>query len=105
MTKIPIATQNFSSTAYGTYAYWVSEYGLTGNQALQTVIVSPDRITNQMKYALGLTPFTTYNPGSSSLPLIQIPNFSRTNYLTLTFTGEATVVTHTVQATSNLWES
>ena len=98
----PAATQNFSITVYSTYAYWVSLYGLTGNQALQTAVVSPDGIVNLTKYALGLNPFTTYNPGSASLPVVQIQNISGTNYLTLTFTGRATDVTYKVQATSNL---
>ena len=98
----PVATQNFSITVYGTYAYWVSEYGLTGNQALQTAIVSHDGITNLTKYALGMNPFTTYNPGNTSLPVVKIEDIGGTNYLTLTFTGVATDVTYTVQATSGL---
>jgi len=101
----PVATQNFSITVNGTYAYWVSQYGLTGNQALPTAIVSPDGITNLMKYSQGLNPFTTYNPGSQSLPVVSfyesILGPSAEN-LFLTFTGTATDVTYNVQATSDL---
>jgi len=99
---MPGATLGFNITIYADYAYWVSEYGLTGNQALPTAIVSPDGIKNQMKYALGMNPHTTYSPGSTSLPVVKIENIAGTNYLTLTFTGGATDVTYTVQATSNL---
>jgi hypothetical protein len=98
----PVATQNFSITVNSTYAYWVSEYGLTGNQALQTAVLSPDKLTNLFKYALGLNPFTTYNPDSATLPAVQLQKFSGVEYLTLTFTGVATDVTYKVQATSNL---
>lgn len=98
----PVATQNFSITVYSSYASWVSEYTLTGNQALPTAVVASDGISNLMKYALGLNPFTIYNPGSTSLPAVQIKNVSGTNYLTLTFTGEDTDVTYTVQASSDL---
>jgi hypothetical protein len=107
-TVSPAATQNFSITIGSTYSNWVSQYGLTGNQALQTAIVSPDGLTNLTKYALGLDPFTTYNPGSAGLPEVKIQNISGTNYLTLTFTGAATDVTYTVQGSSDLtgaWSS
>jgi len=50
--------------------------GLTGNQALPMTIVSPDGITNLMKYAQGLDPLTTYNPGNASLPSVQVQNFT-----------------------------
>ena len=98
----PAATQNLTINIYSTYNSWVAQEGLTGNQALQTAIVSPDGITNLMKYALGLNPFTTYNPGSAGLPVVKTQNFSGTNYLTLGFTGVAADVTYTVQASSNL---
>jgi hypothetical protein len=75
---------------------------LTGANALQTAIVSPDGLTNLYKDALGLNPFVTYNPGSSSLPVVRVQNISGTNYLTLTFAGVATDVTYAVQATSDL---
>jgi len=75
---------------------------LTGANALQTAIVSPDGLTNLFKYALGLNPFVAYNPGNASLPVVAEKNISGTNYLTLTFTGVATDVTYTVQATSDL---
>jgi len=98
----PAATQNFSITVNSTYADWVGLYGLTGNQALPSAVVSPDGITNQMKYALGLNPFTIYNAGSSILPVVKIQNISGANFLTLTFDGVAADVTYTVQGSSNL---
>jgi hypothetical protein len=98
----PAATQNFDITIANTYSFWTSQEGLSGNQALPTTVVSPDGITNLMKYALGLNPFTIYNPGSAGLPYVQIQKFSGTPYLTLTFNGIATDVTYAVQATSNL---
>jgi hypothetical protein len=99
----PVATQNFSIVISNTYTFWAtSQEGLTGNQALQTAVVSPDGITNLMKYALGLNPFVTYNPGNPNLPVVRVQDFSGTKYLTLTFTGVATDVTYTVQASSDL---
>lgn len=97
----PSATQNFSITISSTFSGWAQQQGLTGNQALQTTAVSADGITNLMKYALGLSPFTIYNPASSSLPVVQVQNFSGTNYLTLNFTGVVNNVTYAVQATNN----
>ena len=98
----PPATQNFSITVNGGYNAWVIQEGLSGNDALQTAINAPDGLTNLIKYALGLHAFTTYNPGDPRLPIVQVQNFSGTNYLTLTFTGVATDVTYNVQATSDL---
>ena len=98
----PAATQNFSITVVSSYSAWASQEGLSGNQALQTAVVSPDGITNLSKYALGLNPFTTYNPGNPNLPQVQIQKVSGADYLTLTFTGAATDVTYTVQATDSL---
>jgi len=94
---------NASATTLGnTYSSWVIQEGLTGANALQTAIVSSDRLTNLFKYATGLNPFVTYSPGNPALPMVQVKNFSGTNYLTLTFTGVATDVTYTVQASSDL---
>jgi hypothetical protein len=98
----PVATQNFTITISSTYTAWVQQEDLTGNQALATAIVSPDGLTNLMKYALGLSPFTIYNPGSTGLPGVQVANVSGTNYLTLTFTGVASDLTYKVQASSDL---
>ena len=94
------ATQNVTITVYPTYAYWAAQEGLTGNNAQESAIISPDGITNITKYALGLDPHTTYNPGSTGLPVVKL-NTAGT-YLTLTFTGVATDVTYTVQASSTL---
>jgi len=98
----PDATQAFTITVGTSYTAWVGLQGLTGNQALPTAVVSPDGMTNLMKYAQGLNPFTTYNPGTASLPVVQAQNYSGVNYLSLTFTGVATDVTYTVQASSDL---
>jgi len=99
----PVATQNFAITVANTYNFWATtQEGLTGANALQTAVVSPDGLANLFKYALGLNPFVTYNPGSTGLPVVAIKNISGTNYLTLAFTGVATDVTYTVQATSDL---
>ena len=84
-----------------TYSSWTTQEGLTGNNALATAIVSHDGLTNLFKYALGLSPFTTYNPGNASLPVVQITNIYGTDYLTLSFDGVATDVTYKVQATSD----
>jgi len=84
------------------YSAWVTQYGLIGTQALPTAVVSPDGITNLMKYAQGLNPFTTYNPGTARLPVVQVQNGGGVNCLSLTFTGVATDVTYTVQASSDL---
>ena len=85
-----------------TFSSWASQEGLSGSRALPTAIISPDSLTNLYKYALGLNPFVVYNPGNSSLPVVQEKKFSGTDYLTLTFTGVATDVTYTVQASSDL---
>jgi hypothetical protein len=99
----PAATQNFTITIADTYSFWAtSQEGLTGNQALPGTIISHDGIMNLMKYALGLNPFTTYNPGAAGLPFVQIVKGSGASYLTLTFTGTATDVTYKVQASSDL---
>jgi hypothetical protein len=98
----PAATQNFTINVYSTYNWWTGHEGLSGDRALPTAIISADGLTNQLKYALGLDPFTNYNPSSASLPVVQTMNYSGTPYLTLTFTGVATDVTYTVVATSDL---
>jgi uncharacterized repeat protein (TIGR03803 family) len=84
------------------YNLWTLQNGLTGNGALETTVIANDGLNNLFKYALGLTPTTNYNPGSTGLPYVAIQNVSGTNYLMLTFDGIATDVTYTVQATSNL---
>jgi hypothetical protein len=94
----PDATQNFSITITNTYAAWASQEGLTGDSAAQSATLEPDGLTNLFKYALGLNPFTNYNPGASALPSVQIENISGDKYLTLTFDGAATDVTYAVQA-------
>ena len=53
-----------------------------------------------MKYALGLNPFTAYNPSGVGLPATKLDTTGQ--YLTLTFTGVATDVTYNVQASSDL---
>jgi uncharacterized repeat protein (TIGR03803 family) len=98
----PAATQNFSITVHSTFNSWATQEILTGDSALPTSIISPDGITNLMKYALGLDPFTTYNPGSASLPQVQILDISGAKYLTLTFTGNVTDVTYNVQVSNDL---
>jgi len=85
-----------------TYTGWTVEQGLAGQDALQTAVIAHDRLNNLYKYALGLDPHTNYSPGGMGLPVVQIGNFSGSNYLTLTFTGVATDVTYQVQASSNL---
>jgi len=96
------ATQTFTIKVITSFNAWAAQQGLTGANALPTAVLSPDKLTNLFKYALGLSPFTTYSPGNASLPKVQIQDISGTNYLTLTFTGFATDVTYSVQASSNL---
>ena len=84
-----------------TFSSWATQEGLFGNNALPTAIISHDRLNNLYKYALGLNPFTLYNPGNASLPVVQLANVSGTEYLTLSFDGVATDVTYKVQATSD----
>jgi hypothetical protein len=96
------ATQGFSINVVGGYSAWVVQEGLSGNKAQMTAINAPDGLTNLLKYSLGLHAFTAYNPGSASLPFVEVKNYSDTNYLALTFTGVATDVTYNVQATSDL---
>ena len=94
---------NVAATITGqTYASWAAQNNLTGAKALQTAVLGNDGLNNLFKYALGLSPYTTYNPGSTGLPSVSIQNISGTNYLTLTFDGVATDVTYKVQATSDL---
>jgi len=85
-----------------TFASWATQQGLSGANATQTAIVSPDGLTNLYKYALGLSPSTVYSPGSAGIPVVQQQNVSGNNYLTLTFTGVATDVTYKVQASNDL---
>jgi hypothetical protein len=89
------------------YSSWAAAKGLTGNNALQTAIIANDGLNNLFKYALGLTPTTTYNPGDPNLPFVTQQVINGTNCLTLTFTGVATDVTYDVQASSDLtsWTS
>lgn len=89
-----ITGQNFAS--------WAVQKGLTGNNALPGTALMPDKLTNLFKYALGLDPGTSYNPGASGLPAVQPQNVSGNNYLTLSFNGTATDVIYKVQATSDL---
>jgi len=64
---------------------------------------SCDGIANLIKYALGLSPKVNYS-GSAALPYAQRQAVSGTTYLTLTFTrnAQATDVTYSVEATSDL---
>lgn len=96
----PVAQQNFSLNVTTSFASWASQQGLSGASAAQSAVVVHDGLTNLFKYALGLNAATNYNPGDSNLPIVQIPNGG--NHLTLTFTGVATDVTYTVQATNDL---
>ena len=82
----------------GTYANWVTQNSLTGNNALLTTVLAKDGLNNLFKYALGLNPTTHYNAGSAGIPSVAIQN----NYLRLTFNGVANDVTYTVQASSDL---
>jgi hypothetical protein len=82
-----------------TYASWATANGLTGNNALMTAVLEPDRLNNLFKYALGLNPTTIYSPGATGLPTVQV---NGGNYLTLTFDGVATDVTYNVEASSDL---
>jgi hypothetical protein len=93
------------ASAY-TYAVWANAIGLTDASADQSAVLQPDGMTNLFKYALGLDPTVSYNPGAPELPAVQIKNMSGSDYLTLTFTGMMTDVTYTVQAsdgTSGPW--
>ena len=94
------ATLAVSGSA-ATYSSWAAQEGLSGASALSTAIISHDGLNNLYKYALGLNPFTLYNPGNASLPVVQLANVSGTEYLTLSFDGVATDVTYKVQATSD----
>lgn len=83
-----------------TYSSWAAGKGLTGNNALPTAILANDGLNNLYKYALGLDPFTTYNPGNAALP--QVVTAPDTQHLQLSFNGAATDVTYRVQASSDL---
>jgi hypothetical protein len=85
-----------------TYASWAAANGLTGNNALMTAVLEPDRLNNLFKYALGLNPTTIYNPGASGLPYVSQVVSNGSTYLELTFDGVATDVTYNVQASSDL---
>jgi N-acetylneuraminic acid mutarotase len=98
----PVSTQTFTITISTSFSSWASQEGLSGANALPTAIVSHDGLTNLLKYSLGLNPFVNYSPGSAGLPAVQLKNVSGVEYLTLSFTGVATDVTYTVQATSTL---
>jgi hypothetical protein len=60
-----------------------------------------------MKYALGLDPFVAYSQMSTGVPYPGVSGSGASRYLTLTFTGTASDVTYSVQATSDLalWSS
>ena len=83
------------------YAFWTSVSGLSGTAAQQSTVLQPDGLTNLLKYACGLNPALSYNPSATGVPAVQVQNLSGKPYLTLTFTGVATDVTYTVQATSD----
>ena len=73
------------------------------NGASDTANPTRDGISNLLKYALGLDPTANYyTSGASGLPIIQEETVNGVQYLTLTFTGAATDVTYTVQATGSL---
>jgi len=92
------ATQSFTITVTDTYSAWATRNGLSGPAAAMTAVTANDGLNNLYKYSLGLAPATTYNQGDSHLPLVS----SAANYLSLTFSGVATDVTYTVQASSDL---
>jgi len=73
------------------------------NGAADMANPAQDGLVNLLKYALGINPQVSYaNYGSTAMPVIQTQSFSGVPYLTLTFTGTATDVTYTVQATNSL---
>ncbi len=66
------------AVASATYATWVSDNGLTGNNALPNARPYSDGLPNQVRYAMNLGGATTV----AQLPGTSVSNFNGTNYLT-----------------------
>jgi lysophospholipase L1-like esterase len=90
--------QNFTITVTNTFTAWASQHGLTDDDAQPSAALEPDGLTNLLKYALGLDPAITYNPGATGVPLVQTVCESGVQYLSLSFDGSATDVTYTIEA-------
>ena len=83
---------------------WRQQYfGSTDASGLRADLANPtnDGYSNLLKYALGLNPNAIYN-GSSVGPRLFVPTVSSGSGLSYTFTGTASDVTYTVEATSDL---
>ena len=74
------------------------------NSSISGDTASPagDGISNLMKYALGMNPNVPYSGTAPQIPFAGVGTSGSNQYLTLTFTGTATDVTYSVQATSDL---
>jgi hypothetical protein len=94
-----------SATPYASYPQWIySWFGANppADQAAETATPADDGITNLMKYALGMNPTIASSGTSVQLPAVATTTSGSNGYLSLTFTGAATDVIYTVEATSNL---
>lgn len=82
---------------------WFTQLQLS-NPAVSGDATSPagDGIPNLMKYALGLNPMLAYSGISIGMPVAEITTSGSDQYLALAFSGTASDVTYTVQASSNL---
>ena len=83
------------------FGSYLEDRGLKLRQVTHTIVGEFRMYMTTLKgrsESLGLAPATTYNQGDSHLPLVS----SAANYLSLTFSGVATDVTYTVQASSDL---
>jgi predicted alpha-1,6-mannanase (GH76 family) len=111
----PLGTSAYSSVASaipyvppGIVGWRYTYFGAAGlnptvaNGVADTADPAADGFPNLLKYALGMNPTVNYfTTGSTAAPVTKIQSISGVNYLTLTFTGVATDVTYTVEATND----